>query len=104
MIQKHKYLPIDLTVSPMQRAIRSSRARLALAICLLLAMAGRVADAQFSGPALGIDTEVNPPITITTDRAILFPPNREIFLGTGDVLAVHLFGNPDYSPTVRVNL
>jgi polysaccharide export outer membrane protein len=104
MTHEQRYLPIDLAATPKQRAIRSSRARLALAICLLLGIAGRVADAQFSGPALGIDTQVNPPITITTDRAILFPPNREIFLGNGDVLAIHLFGTTDYNPTVRVNL
>jgi polysaccharide biosynthesis/export protein len=90
-------------MKPIQWAVRS-RAPFALAFCLLLALAGRVAEAQFSGPALGIDTEVNPPITITTDRAILFPPNREIFLGNGDVLAIHLFGTTDYNPTVRVNL
>jgi polysaccharide biosynthesis/export protein len=103
MIQKQKHLRSDLTMKPIQWAVRS-RAPFALAFCLLLALAGRVAEAQFSGPALGIDTEVNPPITITTDRAILFPPNREIFLGNGDVLAIHLFGTTDYNPTVRVNL
>jgi polysaccharide export outer membrane protein len=103
MIQKQKHLLIDRTAKTLQRTVRGS-ALLTLALCLLLAFSSRVANAQFSGPALGIDTEVNPPITITTDRAILFPPNREIFLGNGDVLTVHLFGNTDYTPTVRVNL
>jgi polysaccharide biosynthesis/export protein len=86
-----------------QRSVRR-RARLVLAVFLLLTAVSRVADAQFSGPALGIDTEVNPPITITTDRAILFPGHRDIFLGNGDVLTVHLYATTDYSPTVRVDL
>jgi polysaccharide export outer membrane protein len=103
MRQQQKHLRIDMAVKTLQRSVRS-RAWLALAAFLLLTAAGRVADAQFSGPALGINTEVNPPITITTDRAILFPGHREIFLGNGDVLTVHLYGTTDYSPTVRIDL
>ncbi|MGF7183038.1 polysaccharide biosynthesis/export family protein [Tunturiibacter psychrotolerans] len=71
---------------------------------LLIVVSARQAEAQFSGPALGISSEVNPPITITTDPAILFPGPRDIYLGTGDVLSVHIFGNTDYSPVVRVGL
>jgi polysaccharide biosynthesis/export protein len=103
MRQQQKHLRIDVAVKALQRSVRSS-ARLVLAAFLLLTAAGRVADAQFSGPALGINTEVNPPITITTDRAILFPGHRDIFLGNGDVLTLHLFGTTDYSPTVRIDL
>jgi polysaccharide export outer membrane protein len=103
MRQQQKHLRIDMAVKTLQRSVRS-KAWFALAAFLLLTAAGRVADAQFSGPALGINTEVNPPITITTDRAILFPGHREIFLGNGDVLTVHLYGTTDYSPTVRIDL
>jgi len=103
MRQQQKHLRTDMAVTALQRSVRS-KARLVLAIFLLLATAGRVASAQFSGPALGIDTEVNPPITITTDRAILFPGHRDVFLGNGDILTVHLYGTTDYSPTVRINL
>jgi polysaccharide biosynthesis/export protein len=71
---------------------------------LLMVVSARYAEAQFSGPALGISSEVNPPFTITTDPAILFPGPRDIYLGTGDVLAVHIYGNTDYSPVVRVGL
>lgn len=103
MRQQRRHLRTDMAVTTLQRSVRS-RMRLVLAIFLLLAAAGRVADAQFSGPALGINTEVNPPITITTDRAILFPGHRDVFLGNGDILTVHLYGTTDYSPTVRINL
>ncbi len=36
--------------------------------------------AQFSGPALGVSTPVNPPVTPTTDPAILYPAGRDIIL------------------------
>jgi polysaccharide biosynthesis/export protein len=103
MSQEKKYFRIDLAMKPVQSFLRS-KAWLALAIFLLSAAACRVADAQFSGPALGIDTQVNPPITITTDPAILFPAKRDIYLGDGDLISVRLFANSDYAPTVRVGL
>jgi polysaccharide export outer membrane protein len=103
MRQEKKYFRIDLAMKPVQSFLRS-KAWLALAIFLLSAAACRVADAQFSGPALGIDTQVNPPITITTDPAILFPAKRDIYLGDGDLISVRLFANSDYAPTVRVGL
>jgi polysaccharide biosynthesis/export protein len=72
-----------------------------------LSMAGLLlgsARAQFSGPAIGGSTPVNTPVTITTDPAILYPAAREIVLGNGDLISVHLFGTADYTPTVRVGL
>jgi polysaccharide export outer membrane protein len=62
------------------------------------------AHAQFSGPALAASTSVNHQLTPTTDRAILYPGARDIYLGQGDVLTVRLFGNSDYQPTVRISL
>jgi polysaccharide export outer membrane protein len=78
------------------------RVWLASAVFLLMIVSARIAEAQFSGPALGISSEVNPPLTITTDPAILFPGPRDIYLGTGDVLAVHIYGNGDYNPVARI--
>ncbi|WP_353071522.1 polysaccharide biosynthesis/export family protein [Tunturiibacter gelidoferens] len=80
------------------------RAWLASAIFLLMALGGSLAEAQFSGPALGITSEVNPPITITTDPAILFPGPRDVYLGVGDVFSIRIYGNADYTPLVRVGL
>lgn len=71
-----------------------------LAICLY----SGAANAQFSGPALGISAPVNPPVTPTTDPAILYPANRDIVLEQGDLLTVHLYGTADYQPSVRVSL
>jgi polysaccharide export outer membrane protein len=77
---------------------------LTFAIFLALAVTSRPVEAQFSGPALGLSTPVNPTVTITTDPAILYPKNRDLYLGNGDVLAVHLYESLDYAPTVRVSL
>jgi len=64
----------------------------------------RMAKAQFSGPALGVSSEVNPPVTPTTDPAILYPADRDIVLGEGDLLTIHLYGTEDYQPSVRISL
>jgi polysaccharide biosynthesis/export protein len=102
-MRQQKNLRIDMAFQALRSSVYS-RARLVLAIFLLFAAGAPFADAQFSGPALGIDTPVNPPVTITTDPAILFPANRDVYLGDGDLLTVHLFANPDYAPTVRIGL
>jgi polysaccharide export outer membrane protein len=70
---------------------------------LVMALSGS-ATAQFSGPALGISTPVNPPVTITTDPAILYPANRDVYLWHDDLITVHLFESSDYSPIARVGL
>ena len=62
------------------------------------------ARAQFSGPAPKPSAELNAPTEPTTDPAILYPGPREIHLLPGDQIAVHLYGNTDYAPTVRISL
>ncbi len=75
-----------------------------IAASLLLCLMGSSAEAQFSGPALGASSPVNVPVTPTIDQAILYPNARDIHLGEGDLLAIHLYGAPDYAPPVRVSL
>src|SRR5271154_7187645 len=70
---------------------------------LFLALWGQPANGQFSGPALGASTQINPPVTITTDPAILYPKNRDVYLGIGDVISIRLFGSAEYTPTARVD-
>lgn len=85
-------------------AARGAGVWLSMAALLLLAVFGNGAQAQFSGPALDANTPVNPPVTITTDRSILFPGPRDLYLGVQDLLTVHLYEHLDYAPTVRVSL
>jgi polysaccharide biosynthesis/export protein len=77
---------------------------LSVGLSLGLMCSSSAAMAQFSGPALGISTPVNPPVVITTDQAILYPTNRDIYLGREDLLTVRLYGSTDYTPTVRVGI
>jgi len=81
-----------------------SGAWLCAVLLSLLFVFGHAAEAQFSGPAISINTPVNPPVTITTDPAILYPGARDFYLGVQDLLSVHLYESLDYSPTVRVSL
>jgi polysaccharide biosynthesis/export protein len=76
---------------------------LTLAMLLVMVLSGSAA-AQFSGPALGVSTQVNPPVTITTDPAILYPASRDVYLWHDDLIAIRLFEGPDYTPTARVGL
>jgi polysaccharide biosynthesis/export protein len=71
------------------------------AVLVVTAVSGA---AQFSGPAVNLPTKPPDSLVPTTDPAILFPASREIQLGQGDLLAVHLYGLPDYVPIERVAL
>ena len=69
---------------------------------LLAALLGSSAQAQFSGPALTGKDGVNVPTALTTDPAVLFPPDRDIILQPGDGVRVSLYGFPDYVIPDRV--
>lgn len=71
---------------------------------LLLCLPSCPAWAQFSGPALSSNAQVNLPITPTTDPAILYPAGRDVRLMHGDLIVVHLYATADYAPSVRVGL
>jgi polysaccharide export outer membrane protein len=58
--------------------------------------------AQFTGPAPDLTATVNHRLVPTTDPAILYPGVREIVLGQGDLLAIHIYGMTDYAPVGRV--
>jgi polysaccharide biosynthesis/export protein len=77
--------------------------RVAYVFVVFVLVAGSCA-AQFSGPAVDRPTKTRASLVPTTDPAILFPASREIELGAGDLVAVHLYGLPDYAPIERVAL
>lgn len=70
------------------------------ALCLYVP----AANAQFSGPAVGMSESANPTVTPTTDPIILYPASRDIFLRQGDLMTVRLYGTTDYTPSVRISL
>jgi polysaccharide export outer membrane protein len=59
--------------------------------------------AQFSGPATSSTATYNQSLTPTTDPAILYPGERDVVLTVGDMITIHLFSDPKYSPVVRIN-
>jgi polysaccharide export outer membrane protein len=77
---------------------RSFLAVLATAVFGLLS-AG-VAGAQFNGP--GPTMRTSGAATVTTDRALLFPAAHDPELSPGDLIAIHVFGQTEYSPQVRL--
>jgi polysaccharide export outer membrane protein len=102
MRQRHENLQAGRRVEGLLRISRRG-AWLLFAMVLMMALSGS-AVAQFSGPGIGMSTPVNPPVTITTDPAILYPPSRDVYLWHDDLITVRLFEAPDYAPTVRVGL
>ncbi len=96
--------PVNADAARYKTRSRSLGSWIGVAGLVLLVMLGVSAKAQYSGPALDITTPVNPPVSITTDPAILNPGPRDFYLGVQDLLSVHLYGNQDYAPTARVSL
>jgi polysaccharide export outer membrane protein len=74
---------------------------LALALLFLIASNAR---AQFSGPGVAAANPTWNSEPATTDPALLHPVSRSIYINTGDLIVLRLYGAPDYNPTVRVTL
>jgi polysaccharide biosynthesis/export protein len=87
------------------RTSSPSRKRLnpvALYLLFVLALLCTPASfAQFNGPGPAVETPTS--ATVTTDRGLLFPPAHEAKLSAGDLIAIHVFEQGDYSPEVRLS-
>jgi polysaccharide export outer membrane protein len=80
--------------------LRSTKVALA---ALLLTLCVPAALAQFNGPGSQTGSlEINRPVVLTTDQAVLYPPAHEVELGPGDLLSLRVFGQSEYTPVVRV--
>ena len=91
--------------SSSRRILRSCPPPRAWALLLFLSLFPCAsARAQFSGPSPLPSPLRNVGMEPTTDPAILYPGQREIELGPGDQIAVHLFDAVDYTPTIRVSI
>jgi polysaccharide export outer membrane protein len=77
--------------------------RLRSVLGLTLALSALPALAQFNGPGSQTGTpEINRPVTLTTDPALLYPATHDLLLGPGDLISLRVFAQPDYTPLVRV--
>lgn len=79
-------------------------AGLLLLLFALLAGLASTANAQFTGPALMAPPPSRETVVPTTSTALLHPRDTTLHLQPGDVVAVHLYGSPEYTPLVRVSL
>jgi polysaccharide export outer membrane protein len=68
----------------------------------LLLLAPSFARAQFNGAQSLGTTEINRPITLTTDQSVLYPAVQDLVLEPGDLLTIHIFADADFNPTVRI--
>jgi polysaccharide export outer membrane protein len=102
MSRQNYFSMVDL--NQISRRFRSVKLPLLTVILVALSFYVPSANAQFSGPAVGVSEQVNPNITPTTDPAILYPASRDIILQQGDLIAVHIYGMVDYNPSARVSL
>ncbi len=74
-----------------------------LLVLLLSAVLVQSASAQFTGIAPTTAPGLNVRPTLTTDAAILYPPERDFLLMPGDLLSVDVYGvTPVYSDHERV--
>ena len=81
------------------RSSTAARLTIALALTGLLPQL----EAQFNGPATSLAPVTSPAPPPTTDRRLLFPTSPDVHFAPGDLLQVHLFEQPDFEPTVRVD-
>ena len=70
---------------------------------ILLLMGSAVSFAKFSGPATSSTSTYNQPLTVTTNPAILYPGERDVVLTVGDMIAVRVFSDSEYTASVRIN-
>lgn len=92
-----------ITLFPPEASGRGSRQRRPLR--LLTALAAVLASplavvAQYNGPATPADRSSE--ATVTGDRQLLYPRTPETLLNAGDLLSIHLFGDSDYTVSVRM--
>lgn len=70
-------------------------------VAMLVLASSPACLAQFSGP--GPTVQAPSTATVTTDRALLFPPARDPLLSPGDLISIRVFEQPDYTPEVRLS-
>jgi polysaccharide export outer membrane protein len=81
----------------------SAAAALRNTLLCAVALMSLPASGQFNGPgSISGNPELNRPVTITTDQGVLYPATHDLLLGPGDLIAIHIFGQSDYAPVVRV--
>jgi polysaccharide export outer membrane protein len=86
----------------MSQSLRNRSRLIFISFVAVLVLASCSAcPAQFSGP--GPTVQAPSTATVTTDRALLFPPTRDPMLSAGDLISIRVFEQADYTPEVRLS-
>ena len=88
-------------IARISSSIRRSRTLLLILVAMFVIGSCSKGSAQFNGPGPTIQTPST--ATVTTDRAVLFPPSRDPILSPGDLIQIKVFEQTDYSPEVRLS-
>ena len=75
-----------------------------LLLAALLAALAAPACAQFNGQPSNSSPQAEPPAVVTTDRTLLYPAVHDLLLSPGDLIAVRLFAQADFSSTARISI
>ncbi len=92
--------PATEPLSSCQRGARRFSPRLLLTLAGLLLLLPAAAIAQYNGPITAADNSAAAPVT--GERRLLYPATPEVLLTPGDLVSIHLFGDPDYSVSSRL--
>ncbi len=76
------------------------RRTLAVVLCALTLPA----FGQFNGPGPTTGGPLNQPEPLTSDQTLLNPGPRDLRLTHGDMIEIKIFGQTDYTPTVRIGI
>jgi polysaccharide export outer membrane protein len=76
--------------------------RAILLVLLVPVLLASAAFAQYAGGTVPPNTPINVPAAPTTDSAVLYPQSSAIVLNSGDQIAIHVLGVPDYAPVVFI--
>ena len=90
-----------MTACTSQSLRKRSRSLFISFMAILILVSCSACFAQFNGP--GPTVQVPSTATVTTDRALLFPPARDPLLSPGDLIAIRVFEQPDYTLEVRIS-
>ena len=90
-------------IAPSSRFLLRRACALSLSLVCSLGLAlPRTAAAQFTGPPTRADRSTA--ATVTNDQALLFPNTPDTLLTPGDQIAIRLFGDTEYTVTVRISV
>ena len=98
--------PLPGTTSHAPDCAKAALGKLAVfcALLVLSVAAPLPAGAQFSGPAPGGSTQLNQPVSLTTDPQVLGALPPDFRLASGDMISIRVYGVDQFNISVRLSV